>query len=247
VTSDQTDPTMSSKIHIVRVLAVVMTLSVVCGRHPTLTKADERPGIAAAGEFELTTDLPKHFILNPDYGRPAEYPAEISLKQLETFLKTQRMVGQGCGGMTWEGAACGMFSNIYEATKTPWLKDPLALDASYAQTKTGNFLASFMLGRNRYERADRNSDKLTWKQNYEPEYERQAVYEVLYGKYPAKRKELLTRISDSLQSLDVSLFPAKRRELLIDGLEQCQNDSDPAVTALARQLIKTLGLRGTQP
>ena len=236
---------MPSTIHLRRALVAVMTLAVYC-LHQAATMADERrPGANADGDLELTTELPKHFILNPDSGRPADYPAEISLKELETFLKTQRSVGQGCGGTTWEGSFCGMFSNVYEATKTPWLKDEIWLDAGYAQTKTGTFLASFMLGRNRYERADRHSDRLVWKHNYQPESERQAIHQVLYGKDSAKRKELLTRIADSFQTLDVSHFPAQPREALIHGLERCKDDPDPAVVALARQLIKALGARGS--
>src|SRR5262245_5689620 len=239
---------MPSSTHILRVVYVVATLAIACGRYPVSTKADDRlPGVAANDDPQRTTDLPKHFILNPDGGRPSDYPAEISFKELETFLKPLRVAGQGCGGMPWEGGSCGMFGNTYNPTKTPWLNEQLEIDACYAQTKTGTFLASFMLGRNRYGRADRNGDKLTWEQNYQPEYEQQEIRQVLYGKDSAKRKKLLTRISDSLQNLDLSRFPAKRIDLLMLQVKRCENDSDPAVVTLARQLNNTLRSSGSQP
>lgn len=149
--------------------------------------------------------------------------------------------------MNWEGAACGMFCNTYAAAKTPWLKDEVEFDAAYAQTKSGNFLASFMLGRNRYERADRKSDKFTWKMNYEPQYEKQAIHQVLFGKDSAQRKTLLTKISDSFKDLDLAQFPAKSRELLALQLKPCEDDPDPAVVMLAKGLRRALALREPRP
>lgn len=142
--------------------------------------------------------------------------------------------------MNWEGAACGMFLNVYAAAKTPWLKDEVKFDAAYAQTKTGTFLASFMLGKNRYGRADRKSEKFTWEMNYEPQYEKQAIHRVLFGKDSVQRKTLLTKISDSFKDLDLERFPAKSRELLALQLKPCEDDPDPAVQMLAKRLRTAL-------
>ena len=222
----------SSKAVIVRLSAALVTLAVVWGHGPAPGLADD--------DKPPSTSTPKHFILNPDRERPADYPVEISLKELEAFLKTQPWLGQGCGHMTWEGVSCGMFCNGYAATKTPWLKTQVELDASYAQTKTGVFLASLTIGKNTYSRADRNKNTLIWARTYEPEYEQQAIHQILYGKDSGKRKKLLTRIDDSFQDLDLAQFTAKSRELLKLQLQQCETDPDPEVVKLARKIRGTL-------
>ncbi len=214
-------------------LGLVLTLGLLCG-------LDATSSVAGDGKGTGTSEPPKHFILNPDERRPVTYPAEISIKQLEEFLKAQRLTGQGCGGMNWEGTFCGMFCNDYEVAKTPWLKEQVELNACYAQTKTGTFLASFMLGQNRYDRDDRSKDKLTWAHNYGPEVELPAIGEVLLGNDSTKRKELLIKIKDSFQNLDLQQFPKKRRELLALQLKQCENDKDAFVVTLAQELGKAL-------
>ena len=231
----------SSKAVHVRLSSVLVTLALVCGHDPVSGIADDDD------EPIPTATLPIHFILNPDRGRPADYPAEISLTELEAFLKTQRKIGQACGRMTWEGVSRGMFCNTYAVTDTPWLKSPVELDACYAQTKTGSFLASLILGMNRYSRADRNRTKLIWAQNYEPRYEQQEIYRILLGKDSGKRKKLLAKINDSFRNLDLAQFPAKRRELLTQQVRQCENDRDPEVVELAREIRKTLMLSDSRP
>jgi hypothetical protein len=140
-----------------------------------------------------------------------------------------------------------MFGNGYAASKTPWLTDAVVLDACYAQTKTGTFLALLTLGRNTYPRTDRNKDQLTWEQNYEPEYEQQAIHQVLYGQDSAKRKLLLMKIRASFQGLDVTRYPAKRKEVLSLQLQRCEDDQDPAVVTLARELQKALSMMKSKP
>lgn len=230
----------SSESVLIRFFAVIVSLVVVCGQGST-------PRIAADDAPISFDTLPKHFILNPDCGRPVDYPAEIPLKELEAFLKTQRMTGQGCGGMTWEGVICGMFCNTYAATSTPWLKGQVELDACYAETKTGNVLVSLKLGRNRYSRADRNTNKLIWAHNYEPEYEQHARDQICYGQDSGKRKELLLKINASFRHLALAQFPTERRELLKLQLRRCENDRDPEVVRLAREIGRTLTLSDSAP
>ncbi|HEX5103806.1 MAG TPA: hypothetical protein VFV87_08355 [Pirellulaceae bacterium] len=222
------------------VVAVTLVSMVRADDPASIEPGDQAPGVVMGVDRDRIDGIPIHFILNPDVRRPAGYPAEIPLEKLEAFLNTQRVTALGCGGMTWEGASCGMSSHTYASSKTPWLIDDVNISADFAETKTGTFLASFVLGRNRYGRADRKNDKLVWEKTYEPEYQQRANYRVLFGNDPAQRKALLARISESFKNLDVTQFPAKRRESLALQLKPCEDDSDPAVAALAKELRKAL-------
>lgn len=223
-----------------RLMSLLITIAVVCGNNPSSAIADD-------SNPNSTATIPKHFILNPDTGRPTDYPVEISITELEAFLKKQRRGAQACGEMTWEGESCGAFCDLHDARNTPWLKMPVALKACYAQTKTGTFLASFTLGRNKYSRVDRNKTKMIWTSNYDPEYQRGETHRILYGDDSGKRKELLTKIKHSFQDLDLAQFPAKSRELLKRQVLQCENDTDPDVVNLARQIRSALTLVETRP
>lgn len=187
-------------------------------------------------------EAPKHFILNPDYGRPAGYPAEIPVDEFAAFVKTLQPTGQGCGGMTWEGKFCGFFCNTYAKTQNPWIKIPVELDASYAKTKTGTFLTAAMVGKNSYRRADRTMNNLVWNHNYEPEYEQQAIHGILLGSNSAKRKELLTKIKDSFHKLDLAEFSAASKKSLSLQVQHCENDPDSDVVKLANEIRTRLVL-----
>jgi hypothetical protein len=222
------------------ILSVVVTLAFLS--EPASTRS-----VACDDNNKRTAEPPTHFILNPDRERPPGYPAEISLEQVESFLKNQRKRAQGCGQMTWEGKACGMFCNSYAEAKTPWLKDQVASLAIFARTETGTFLADVMLGRNKYSRDDRTKERLIWTHNYEPEHEQKAIWQVLFGDDSARRKTLLIKIKKSFHNLDLAQFPAKRKELLSLQLQQCENDRDSTVVKLAREIRKALAVSDSPP
>lgn len=192
----------------------------------------QQPDIAANNKKRIA----KHFILNPDTARPPNYPAVIKLKEIEAFLKTQRMSAEGCGAMTWEGSMCGMYCHEYEASKTPWLKVTSEFSASYAQTDTGTFLADFSLGRNRYARTDRKSGDFKWKHNYQPERARSLRQRVFFGGTSAARMTLLKQIRQSFADLGLTQFPNDRLNSLASSLAACQSDPDGRVSRLATEL-----------
>jgi hypothetical protein len=226
-----------STLSIYGVILTVVAVSLVGGNESTSAPPNSGLHLDARDDSPAVIfEPPKHFILNPDFGRPLGYPAEISLKELEAFLKTERPTSQGCGGMTWEGRPCGMFVNGYAAAKTPWLNEEVALDAAYAETKTGTFLAHLTLGRNTYRRPDRESDKFVWERNYEPQDAQQVIYRAIFGDDPTKRKELLVKIRNSLQGLDVRGFSVDARAALRKQMEHCEIDSDTAVAKLANEV-----------
>jgi hypothetical protein len=216
-------------------------LSLCSVHHALLVSAQDRVPVGpAAVEGPPAPKIPTHFILNPDVSRPAGYPAKISLKEAEAFAKTQKIQGQGCGGMSWEGSFCGMFHNTYGTVETPWVEEQAEFDATFAQTKTGNFLTGVSIGHNNYTRADRTIDKLTWNANRRHVHERSEIHEVLVGGNSEKRKQLLAQVAASFEKLDLKIFPAKERESLRTQIARCESDSDREVAALARQLAKQL-------
>lgn len=221
------------------VLIVVLALNS-CPRAAPVGAQDGVPVGPVATGTRPDRKTPTHFILNPDVSRPADYPAEISLKEAQAFLKTQNVQGQGCGGMTWENKFCGMFLNSYGTVQTPWLNVATGFNATFAQTKEGNFLTGVTIGRNGYTRADRTVDKLIWHANHRHVDEQADVRDILYGDDSAKRKQLLTKIAVSFEGLDLNAFPAKARESLRMQIDRCRSDSDPEVAALAERLTNQL-------
>jgi hypothetical protein len=174
--------------------------------------------------------------------RPAGYPEQVSLSAIEEFIADQdrKVLGQGCGGSMWEGETCGMYVNSYGVQKTPWLDKPVALYCGYAQTKTGTFLDSLMLGANTYRRPDRNTEVLTWAHNYEPEEEFNAAYRTLMGGNSVDRKQLLTKIAQSLVGLDVHRFERAKTVELKGLVEKCLTDEDSEVVSIANGILETL-------
>ena len=214
-----------------RVIAAFVASALLAGE-----SFSQQVDVAAKDEKRIA----EHFILNPNAKRPPHYPAVIKLREIEAFLKTQRMLAEGCGAMTWEGSMCGMYCHDYEASKTPWLKVTSEFSASYAQTKTGTFLADFSLGQNRYARPDRKSGEFKWKHNYQPERARSLRQRVFFGGTSAARITLLKQIRKSFVDLDLTQFPTDRLNSLASSLAACQSDAEGRVSSLATELSASI-------
>ncbi|MFO0821513.1 MAG: hypothetical protein U1A77_26455 [Pirellulales bacterium] len=88
---------------------------------------------------------------------------------------------------------------------------------------------------------------MIWTSNYDRVYQQRETHRMLYGDDSGKRKELLTKIKHSFQDLDLAQFPAKSRELLKRQVLQCENDTDPEVVNLAREIRSAHTLVETSP
>ncbi len=188
-----------------------------------------------------TQPIPTIFILNPDTSRPQGYPDRISVASAEGFVVGKEILGQGCGGMVWEGNGCGMYDNSYGVKNSPWFEEPVPISYTYAQTKTGTFLAGLTFGDNTYRRPDRNSDFLIWDRNIEPERQFEHAYRILMGGDSVDRKLLLTKLKKSLVGVDVNRFSRQKRIALQSLLKNCVTDEDIEVVSMASSIRILLG------
>lgn len=216
-------------------LALLIALLTTVGCKPTTTL----PASPVVDLDEFAQTCPISFALGL-HSRPVEYPAQISIGEVEEFIRDKHDFGQGCGDTEWEGALCGMYVNNYGLQDTTWLTKDIALACMYAQTDTGTFLMGLRLGANTYRRPDRNSKVLIWERNYEPEIRSGEIHRTLGSGNSEKRWQLLTEISRSFSGVDIQRIPVEKRTYAASLIENCLHDSDAEVVALATSIIKDL-------
>jgi hypothetical protein len=231
-------PVRKTKASRVSFIAFVALLTFGC--KPSRQNVPATSIAQTSAEIDASQRASINFLLNPDTTRPTGYPEKILVRSAEDFVADKELLGQGCGAGVWEDIGCGMYLNDYGYQDSPWTGKPVSLSYNYAMTKTGTFLAGMTLGDNTYSRPDRNSDYLVWDRSYESERELSDAYRILMGGNSVDRKRLLTKLSQSLEGVEVHRFALQKRIVLESMLKNCLTDDDVEVISLANGISKTL-------
>ncbi len=195
---------------------------------------------AQSDHRELKTQKQFHFLYNPDYSRPDEFPPEIPVAEACTFLAQQKVTGQGCGSMVWEGKSCGLTGSGFGMLRVPWMPTRVECCAYYAIDNNGEHLFRLKLGEQNYQRLTDAEPLLKWSNVHEPDERLNAFLQKLSLVNWKIRLQMLAELKQSLADYDLTCLSASQKNNSRRGLENCLNDSDPLVRALADDLIRML-------